>query len=159
VRGPTGTRFRTIQVCPKDLRLALRQAERAVIRRDREGYGIGEVPMLDTKRREFIALVGGGGLLLAVKMRRARAQPSSMPLIGLLHSTSPEAIPSTLGLHRGLAEIGYLEGQNFVFEYRWVDGQYDRFPALLTDLVAGVRSIWVNLLPDNYTERATTSAR
>jgi ABC-type uncharacterized transport system substrate-binding protein len=90
--------------------------------------------MLYIKRREFIALVGGG-LLLAVKARRARAQPSSMPLIGLLHSTSPEATPSTLGLHRGLAEIGYVEGQNVAIEYRWAEGRYDRLPALAADLV------------------------
>jgi hypothetical protein len=38
--------------------------------------------MPDTKRREFIALVGGGGLLLAAKVRRARAQQPAMPMIG-----------------------------------------------------------------------------
>ena len=46
--------------------------------------------MLDTTRREFIALVGGGGLLLAAKVKRARGQQRAMPVIGFLRSTSPE---------------------------------------------------------------------
>ena len=48
--------------------------------------------MLDMKRREFIALVGGGGLLLATKTRRARAQQPAMPVIGFLEIRSPEMI-------------------------------------------------------------------
>jgi hypothetical protein len=53
--------------------------------------------MLDMKRREFIALVGGGGLLLATKMRRARAQHSAMPVIGYLNLGSPESYPCREG--------------------------------------------------------------
>src|SRR5262249_44847292 len=97
---------------------------------------IGEdVPMLDMKRREFIALLGAGGLL-AVKVRRGRAQQPAMPVIGLLHSTSADVNPSTLALHPGLAEIGYVEGQNVAIEYRWAQGRYDRLPALAADLVS-----------------------
>jgi hypothetical protein len=44
--------------------------------------------MLDTKRRELIALLGAGGLLLAVKVRRGRAQQPAMPVIGFLRSTT-----------------------------------------------------------------------
>jgi hypothetical protein len=44
--------------------------------------------MLDRKRREFIALVGGGGLLLATKARRARAQQAVVPVVGFLNSAS-----------------------------------------------------------------------
>jgi hypothetical protein len=46
--------------------------------------------MLDIKRREFIALVGGGGLLLATKTRRAHAQQPAMPVIGFLNGGSPD---------------------------------------------------------------------
>jgi hypothetical protein len=45
--------------------------------------------MLDSKRREFIALIGGGGLLLAVKVKRARGQQAAMPVVGLLSGRSP----------------------------------------------------------------------
>ena len=48
--------------------------------------------MLDFRRREFIALVGGSGLLLATKARGARAQQSAMPVIGCLYSLSPQPV-------------------------------------------------------------------
>src|SRR5215467_2664620 len=94
-----------------------------------------EVPMLDMKRREFIALVGGG-LLLATKARRARVQQSAMPVIGYLNFGSPESDANRLtGLRRGLSQTGYVEGRNFVIEYRWAGNQADRLPVLAADLV------------------------
>jgi predicted membrane protein len=48
--------------------------------------------MLDTKRREFIALLGAGGLLLAVKVRRGRAQQQAMPVVGFLGTTSIDSL-------------------------------------------------------------------
>jgi putative tryptophan/tyrosine transport system substrate-binding protein len=92
--------------------------------------------MLDLKRREFIVLAGGGGLLLAVKVRRARGQQPVLPAVGFLSSVSADVSGSmTLGLRRGLAESGYVEGQNVAVEYRWAEGRYDRLPALAADLV------------------------
>jgi len=53
--------------------------------------------MLDVKRREFIALLGGGGLLLAAKVRRARAQqPKRMRAIGVANLTRPRGTGDTL---------------------------------------------------------------
>jgi hypothetical protein len=49
--------------------------------------------MLDSKRREFIALLGGGGLLLAAKVKRARAQQAAMPVIGTMLSPSVPRCP------------------------------------------------------------------
>ena len=46
--------------------------------------------MLNIKRREFFALVGGGGLLLAAEVRRARAQQPALPVVGFLHSVSAD---------------------------------------------------------------------
>jgi putative ABC transport system substrate-binding protein len=92
--------------------------------------------MLDTNRREFIALLGAGGLLLAVKVRRARAQQPAMPVIGYLGAGSSELFASRLRAFRqGLGEHGYAEGHNVAIEYRWAEGQYDRFPALTADLL------------------------
>ena len=92
--------------------------------------------MLDSKRREFIALIGGGGLLLAVKVKRARGQLQAMPVIGLLGSASPDRWAGRLRAFRqGLGETGYVEGQNVAIEYRWAEGKNDRLPALAADLV------------------------
>jgi len=92
--------------------------------------------MLDSKRREFIALIGGGGLLLAVKVKRARGQLPAMPVIGLLGSASPDRWAGRLRAFRqGLSKTGYVEGQNVAIEYRWAQGKNDRLPALAADLV------------------------
>jgi putative ABC transport system substrate-binding protein len=92
--------------------------------------------MLDSKRREFIALLGGGGLLLAAKVRRARAQQPAMPVIGFLNPTFIESNADRLrGFHRGLKDAGYVEGENVAVVYRWAEGQNDRLPELAAELV------------------------
>ena len=72
------------------------------------------------KRREFISLVGGGA---ASWPFAARAQPAAMPLVGFLHGASPTYLGQFLdALRKGLAESGFVEGQNLAIEYRWADG-------------------------------------
>jgi putative ABC transport system substrate-binding protein len=91
--------------------------------------------MLDMKRREFIALVGGGGLLLATKARRARAQQPAMPVVGFLEIRSPEMIIERLRAFRqGLRETGYVEGENVTIDYRWAE-QMEQLPELAGQLV------------------------
>src|SRR5947209_20482662 len=92
--------------------------------------------MLDSKRREFIALLGGGGLLLAAKVRRARGQQPAMPVVGFIRDGSADANARyAAAFRKGLNEIGYVEGQNVTVEYHWLQGQYDRLPGLMADLV------------------------
>jgi ABC-type uncharacterized transport system substrate-binding protein len=91
--------------------------------------------MLDSKRREFIALLGGGGLLLAAKVKGARGQQAAVPVVGFLEIRSPETITERLRAFRqGLKETGYVEGENMAIDYRWAE-QMERLPELAAQLV------------------------
>jgi putative ABC transport system substrate-binding protein len=82
-------------------------------------------------RREFITLIGGA----ATWPLTARAQPS-LPTIGFLGASSAASyVQNVAAIHQGLKEAGYVEGTNVNIENRWADGQYDRLPALASELV------------------------
>jgi hypothetical protein len=62
----------------------------------------------------------------------ARAQQQPMPVIGFLHSQSPDGFTEPLrGFRRGLKEAGFVEGDNVAVDYRWAENQTDRLPALV----------------------------
>jgi hypothetical protein len=76
------------------------------------------------RRREFITLIGGTVIAWPLA---AHAQQAALPVVGYLNYVSPESDASRLtGLRRGLNETGYVEGRNFVIEYRWAGNQADR---------------------------------
>jgi len=85
------------------------------------------------RRREFIGLVGG---VAATWPLAALAQQSALPVVAFVRDGSSEANARYMAAFRkGLNESGYVEGQNVSVEYHWLEGQYDRLPALLADLV------------------------
>jgi ABC-type uncharacterized transport system substrate-binding protein len=85
------------------------------------------------RRREFITLLGGGA---ATWPLAARAQQAAMPIVGLLSPRSPlDSARLGAAFRKGLNETGAIEGQNLTVEYHWLEGQYDRLPSLMADLV------------------------
>jgi putative ABC transport system substrate-binding protein len=85
-------------------------------------------------RRRFTTLLGGAA---AVMPFAAHAQRSTAPVVGFLSSNPPAPGPQVNGpVHQGMRELGYVDGQNVAWEYRYAEGRYDRLPALAADLVS-----------------------
>ena len=81
------------------------------------------------RRREFITLAGGA----AMWPIGASTQPKSILRLGVLLYSNPD--PQMAAVHRGLSELGYVEGRNIAFEYRYAEGRLERLPVLAAELV------------------------
>jgi putative ABC transport system substrate-binding protein len=83
------------------------------------------------RRREFITLLGSAAVVWPLT---ARAQQSAMPVVGLLSSFSSNE-RNNAAFNQGLKELGFVDGQNVVIDYRYAEGHYDQLPGLAADLV------------------------
>lgn len=108
------------------------------------------------KRREFITLLSGAAALCPLAVW---AQQLPIPLIGVLDAATVQSTKSYHEAFRnGMSQLGYVEGRNIRFEFRYADGLLDRLPGLATDLVALNPKVIVSApLPANLAVRKATS--
>jgi putative tryptophan/tyrosine transport system substrate-binding protein len=104
------------------------------------------------RRREFIAGLGSA----AAWPLAARAQQRTMPVIGILGTTSAET-NRVAAFMQGLKEAGFIEGQNVRIEQRWANNQYDRVPEMAADLVRSRVSL-IAALGNSLSARAAKAA-
>ncbi len=104
------------------------------------------------RRRDFMTGLGVAAALPAI----SRAQQTT-PTIGFLSTRSPvEATVHTNAFRRGLEEMGYVEGQNILIEYRWAKGDYSQLPSFAADLLKRPLSLVVT--PGDPAARAAKAA-
>jgi putative ABC transport system substrate-binding protein len=109
------------------------------------------------RRRDFIKVVAGSASIWPLA---ASAQQLAMPVVGFIRDGSADANARYVAAFRkGLNEAGYVEGQNVTVEYHWLEGRYDRLPALMTDLVRRQVAViaTVGTAPTLAAKAATTS--
>jgi putative tryptophan/tyrosine transport system substrate-binding protein len=84
------------------------------------------------KRREFITLIGSAA---TIRPLAARAQGTPAMVAVVNGATAETSSRNAAAFRKGLGEVGYVEGQNVVVEYHWLEGHYDQLPALMNELV------------------------
>jgi len=108
------------------------------------------------KRREFLGVLGGAAAWPWVAHAQ---QPARVPRIGFLGLTNESAHAYRLdALRAGLRDLGYVEGRNIAFEYRWAEGNYERLPALAAELARlNVAILVTHTVPGSQAARRATS--
>ena len=87
-------------------------------------------------RRTVLTTLGGAAGSSLLRPLAARAQQPAMPVVAFINAGAADSsAPRAAAFRKGLDETGYVEGQNVTVEYHWLEGQYDRLPALVADLV------------------------
>jgi putative tryptophan/tyrosine transport system substrate-binding protein len=82
------------------------------------------------------AMAGAAVIVPACRPQAARAQQAALPVVGYLHSGSPDPYQRFVAAFRkGLSETGYVEGQNVAIDYRWAEGHFEHLPTLADALV------------------------
>jgi putative tryptophan/tyrosine transport system substrate-binding protein len=105
------------------------------------------------RQRKFITLIGGAAAI--AWPNRTPAQQRTVPVVGFLADSSPEGLaPRVAAVRAGLADAGFVEGQNIAFEFRWARGNYDLLPTLAGDLVRGGVSVIVTAGSEKVTRAA-----
>jgi putative ABC transport system substrate-binding protein len=106
------------------------------------GFGISAM-----KRREFMTLLGGAATPSFWPLA-AQAQHSATPIIAFVNGSSPEfSAGRAAAFRKGLSETGFVEGQNVTVEYYWLEGQYERLPLVMAELIR--RPVAVIAVPGN----------
>src|SRR6266436_1632290 len=105
------------------------------------------------RRREFIAGIGG----VAAWSLAAAAEQPPLPVVGFVTARSADAsVDAQVAFRKGLRETGYVEGRNVTVEYHWLEGHFDRLPAVMADLVR--RRVAVIATPNNTLITTTAKA-
>jgi putative ABC transport system substrate-binding protein len=86
------------------------------------------------RRRQFLTIAGATVASLLPLPGRAQ-QPAKLPKLGVLLYSTPKGDPNNEAFYRGMNELGYVDGQNIVLEYRFAEGRPERLPELAADLV------------------------
>ena len=87
------------------------------------------------RRRDFLTLLGG--VVAATPLAASAQEARKLPRIGFLGNSTATLEANLVGPFRdGLRDLGYVEGRNILIEYRWAEGNYERFPSLIAELVA-----------------------
>jgi putative ABC transport system substrate-binding protein len=89
------------------------------------------------RRREFIVLVSGGATtgLFATALRAIAQQTAKIPRVGILSPASSEAAATLAAFRKGIRDLGYVEGETIMFDFRLAKGNYDALPELASQLV------------------------